>query len=61
MLGGLGIDEQEQEACVEKLGVEYTVGDGGLLLTLGVFPDPVNQVDDNQLQNDVYPDDDESN
>jgi hypothetical protein len=56
MLRGLGVHEQEQETCVEELSVEYTVRDGGLLLTLGVLTDPVHQVNDDQLKDHIHTD-----
>ena len=59
MLSGLCINEEKQKACVEELSIEYSICDGRLLLTLGVLADPVNQVDDDQLEDDVHTNDDE--
>lgn len=59
MLSQIGVHQQHQEAGVEELGDEDNPRDGTLLLTVGVFTNPLNQLNDYQLENDVNSDNDE--
>jgi hypothetical protein len=59
MLRGMGVYKKKQETSVEELSIEHTIGDRGLLFTMSILSHPINKVDNNQLENNVDPDDNE--
>jgi len=57
----VSVDKQDQDTSVEELSGEDSVGDGGQLLTVCVFSNPGNSLDDHGFENQVHSDDDEGN
>jgi len=60
MFSHVSIDEQEEATRVEELSDENSIGNGGKLLTIGVFSYPCDQLDNDRFQNQVDSNDDKS-
>lgn len=61
VLRQVSIHNQNQETGVEELGHEHFIRDGRLLLTGSVVSDPLNELDNHFLQDNVDCNDDKCN
>jgi len=61
MFGQVCIDDQNEEASIEKLGREHFICNRRLLFTASIFSDPDNELNNYNLKNDIDGNDDESN
>jgi len=50
MLSHIGIYQNEEETCVEKLGKEYSICNGGKSLTVSIFTYPGDKTNDDFLE-----------